>query len=73
MKASHAPLSPHEENTLRRIGFHSGEGLTVYLRRLLHLELVEWSGWTWRLTALGRRRYEGLVFDASATSWRPAA
>jgi hypothetical protein len=42
MKSLRAPLSPHEHNTLRRIGFQSADGLeTVYLKRLLQLELVD--------------------------------
>jgi hypothetical protein len=64
MKAMHAQLSPNEENSLRRIGF---DGTLVldpkHGRRLLHLELIEWSGHGWRLTAVGRRRYNTLVVD----------
>jgi hypothetical protein len=62
MRSMLAPLSPHEEATLRRIGFGTeGELDTRCVRRLLQLDLIEWSGWTWRLTAFGRQRYASLV------------
>lgn len=65
MRSMVAQLSPHEENTLRRVGFGiAEEGVTSHLRRLLQLELVEWSGWTWQLTPAGRARY-GLLVQAS--------
>jgi len=66
-----AALSPNEETTLCRIGFGTeGELDVVHIRRLLHLELIEWSGTTWSLTSLGRHRYDSLVIDKA---WRPAA
>jgi hypothetical protein len=62
MRGMLAQLSPSEEGTLLRIGFGADGDLDqAHLRRLLQLDLVEWSGWAWRLTTLGRRRYEGLV------------
>lgn len=62
MRGMLAPLSPHEEGALRKIGFGSEDRLEpAHARRLLQLELVEWAGHTWRLTPVGRRRYETLV------------
>lgn len=62
MRSLLAPLSPNEENTLRRVGFGTEGHLDAsHLRRLLQLELIEWSGWNWQLTAVGRLRYDGLV------------
>jgi hypothetical protein len=73
MRGMLAPLSPHEESALRRIGLGSSEALAAeHVRRLLQLELVEWSGWNWRLTELGRRRYDSLVAIGDDTT-RPAA
>ncbi|HZX87289.1 MAG TPA: hypothetical protein VFF19_27200 [Reyranella sp.] len=67
-----APLSTHEEATLRKIGFGSSEPLEpAHVRRLLQLELIE-MGWP-QLAADRRRptaRYESLVFDVGQ---RPAA
>jgi hypothetical protein len=57
MRSMLAPLSPNEEATLRRIGFGTeGELDARYVQRLLQLELIEWGGWTWQLTAVGRQR-----------------
>ena len=64
MRSMLAPLSPNEEATLRRIGFGTGGELDArYVQHLLQLELIQWSGWTWRLTAVGRQRYERLALD----------
>jgi hypothetical protein len=64
MRGMLAPLSTHEEAALRKIGFGNSDPLApAHLRRLLHLELVEWAGHTWRLTHVGRRRYESLVVE----------
>ena len=64
MRGMLAPLSTHEEGALRKIGFGSEDPLEpAHVRRLLQLELVEWAGHTWRLTPVGRRRYETLVTD----------
>jgi hypothetical protein len=66
-----APLSTHEEATLRKVGFGSADSLDpAHVRRLLQLELIEWAGHCWRLTAVGRQRYESLVTDVGQ---RPAA
>ena len=71
MRGLLAPLSTHEETTLRKIGFGSADPLDpAHVRRLLQLELIEWTGHRWRLTAVGRRRYESLVSDMGQ---RPAA
>jgi hypothetical protein len=73
MRSMRAPLSPNEEATLRRIGFGTeGELDTRCVRRLLQLELIEWSGWTWRLTEVGRQRYEVLILGGG-NSFKPAA
>lgn len=67
-----APLSVKEETTFRRIGFGiEGELDLALVRRLLHLELIEWSGTNWRLTSLGRSRYELLVREPNSV--KPAA
>ena len=62
MKAMLAQLSPNEENSLRRIG---ADGVAVldprHGRRLVHLELIEWRDRGWRLTDVGRRRYDALL------------
>jgi hypothetical protein len=66
-----APLSTHEEATLRKIGFGSASPFEpAHVRRLLQLDLVEWAGHGWRLTVVGRQRYESLVIDGGQ---RPAA
>jgi hypothetical protein len=71
MRGMLAPLSTHEEATLRKIGFGSADPLEpAHVRRLLQLELIEWAGHRWRLTVVGRQRYEGLVIDVGQ---RPAA
>jgi len=28
-----------------------------HIRRLLQLDLIEWNGWRWTLTATGQQRY----------------
>lgn len=55
------PLSPSEEATLRRIALdavvaHPAE----HIRRLASLKLIEANGQTWKLTPLGRQRYDVL-------------
>lgn len=58
-----APLSPHEEGTLRRVALGAGrsEGLPERdVARLRRLALVEDSDGVLRLTKLGRQRYGGL-------------
>jgi hypothetical protein len=69
MRSMLAQLSPHEQTALRRIAFGTEGALEpTQIRRLLHLELIEWSGWTWRLTSLGRQRHDMLVIDSSGQS-----
>ncbi len=69
MRSMLAPLSPHEEAALRKIGFGSSDPVEPsHIRRLLQLELVEWGGHCWQLTPVGRQRYEGLVFDPAPPS-----
>ena len=61
MRGMLAHLSPNEERTLRQIGFGpEGKVDALHIRRLLQLELIDWSGWNWCLTVLGRNRYEML-------------
>lgn len=57
-----AQLSPNEEVTLRRIAFAvGGERLpNKHVRHLERLNLIERFSASWRLTALGRQRYESL-------------
>jgi hypothetical protein len=72
MRGMLAPLSPHEEATLLRIGFGTEAALDAWhLRRLLQLDLIEWNGVRWALTTQGRGRYDGIVVSNSAA--RPAA
>jgi hypothetical protein len=63
MRGILAPLSPHEEITLRRVAL--GFGLRDHLpeqhiRRLEQLALVEEANGTLRLTELGLQRYASL-------------
>jgi hypothetical protein len=61
-----APLSPHEEAALRKAGFGGNDPLEpAHLRRLLKLDLIEPAGASWRLTSIGRRRYQLLVQQAA--------
>ena len=69
MRGMLAPLSPHEEVALRRIAFGTEGTLDPgHIRRLQQLDLIEWAGWTWRLTSLGRQRHEILVADSNKPS-----
>lgn len=62
MQSILAPLSPREEATLLRVGFGTEAALdTAHLRRLLHLDLIEWNGLRWTLTSQGRCRYDSIV------------
>jgi hypothetical protein len=63
MRGILAPLSPHEEITLRRValGFGQRDHLPVqHVRRLEQLALVEEVDGIFRLTELGLQRYAGL-------------
>lgn len=55
-----AQLSPNEETALRRIALgRGGERLDdAHVRRLRQLMLIERKGGSWRMTCLGRQRYE---------------
>jgi hypothetical protein len=58
-----APLSPHEEATLRRVanGITKIKHLTPgHVRRLKHLALVEDDGGRLKLTSIGLQRYAAL-------------
>lgn len=69
MKGMLAPLSPHEETALRKIGFGGAGPLDPdHVRRLLHLDLIEWNGWRWQLTRAGQQRYDSLVTDTARPS-----
>jgi len=61
-----APLSTHEEAALRKIGFGSDDPLEPsHVRHLLQLELIAWHGGRWKVTELGRRRFDTLANPAS--------
>ena len=63
MRGILAPLSPHEEITLRRValGFGRREHLPEqHIRRLEQLALVEEANGALRLTELGLQRYGSL-------------
>lgn len=69
MRGLLAPLSTYEEAALRKVGFGSADPLEpAHVRRLLQLELIERDGRAWRLTPLGRRRYDALAFETARTS-----
>ena len=66
-----APLSPHEEATLRLVA----NGITKikhlapdHVRRLKHLALVEADGRRLKLTTIGLQRYAALPKSDSLTS-----
>jgi hypothetical protein len=63
-----APLSPHEEVTLRRIGLGISEAKHLLARDvayLIHLRLIGEKDGRLRLSALGRQRYEELPRPAA--------
>jgi len=63
MRGILAPLSPHEEITLRRValGFGRRDHLPEqHVRRLEQLALIEEADGALRLTELGLQRYAGL-------------
>ena len=63
MRGILAPLSPHEEITLRRValGFGLREQLPMqHVQRLEQLALIEEAGGAFRLTELGLQRYASL-------------
>ena len=69
MRGLEAPLSRHEETALRKIGLGSTDPLQPdHIRRLSQLGLIEWDGWDWRLTAVGRQRYDDMVSSLAKAS-----
>ena len=63
MRGILAPLSPHEEITLRRValGFGGSDRLSLpHVRRLQQLALIEEADGVLRLTELGLQRYAKL-------------
>jgi uncharacterized protein YlaN (UPF0358 family) len=63
-----APLSPHEEVTLRRIALGISKAKHLLAREvayLVRLGLVDQNEGNLRLTDLGRQRYQGLPNGAS--------
>jgi hypothetical protein len=63
MRGILAPLSPHEEITLRRValGFGRRDHLpSQHIRRLEQLALIEEAAGVLRLTELGLQRYASL-------------
>lgn len=71
MRGMLAPLSPNEETTLRRIAIGTeGELDPGHVRRLVQLELIEWSGWNWRLTSVGLARCNAIALAASEGAHR---
>lgn len=69
MRGMLVALSPHEEAALRKIRFgNSGPLEPAHVRRLQQLQLIERDGETWRLTPIGRQRYENLTVDGARSS-----
>lgn len=69
MRGLLAPLSAHEEVTLRRVAMRSTEKLPAqHLKRLEQLRLIVSSGGGYQLTPLGRQRYNGLPRAAALAS-----
>ena len=69
MRGLLAPLSAHEEVTLRRIAMGTSQKLPAqHLKRLEQLKLIVSNGGCYRLTPLGRQRYNGLPRAAALAS-----
>jgi hypothetical protein len=69
MRGLLAPLSAHEEVTLRRIAMGSGQKLPAqHLKRLEQLKLIVSNSGGYQLTPLGRQRYNGLPKAAALSS-----
>lgn len=69
-----APLSPNEENTLRRVALgrlRAGDLAPRDLMRLRTLSLVEIAGDRLELTMLGRQRYGQLPHTGGPAASRP--
>ncbi len=60
IRGLHAPLSPREEITFRRIalGDDTSRPPEEHVRRLEQLKLIQRDQGLWSLTPLGRRRYD---------------
>jgi hypothetical protein len=71
-----APLSPHEESTLRRIALGISKA-KLFVRRdvahLVRLGLVDETAGKLRLTDSGRERYQGLPNSVSPSDEADAA
>jgi hypothetical protein len=62
-------LSPDEEVALRRVALGFSHGVASdHLRRLKDLHLIEADKTSWRLTALGQRRFKSLPRAAKLAS-----
>jgi len=75
-RSFYAPLSPHEEVTLRRVALGLAQGAdlsTSDVRRLKSFALVEGMTGQLKLTTAGRRRFEALPKAARANSHDEAA
>jgi hypothetical protein len=69
MRGLLAPLSAHEEVTLRRIAMGTSQKLPAqHLKRLEHLKLIVFYSGGYHLTPLGRQRYNGLPRAAALSS-----
>jgi hypothetical protein len=69
MRGRLAPLSSHEEVTLRRVAMGSTYKLSAHhLKRLEQLNLIASNGGDYQLTPLGRQRYNGLPRAAGLAS-----
>ena len=69
MRGLLAPLSSHEEVTLRQVAMGSTQELPAqHLKRLEQLKLIVSSGGGYQLTPLGRQRYNGLPKAAALAS-----
>src|ERR671912_798205 len=67
--ALQADLGAHEEVALRRVALGFGRGVASdQIRRLKDLHLIEPGKTSWRLTALGRRRFKALPRAAGLAS-----
>lgn len=64
MRGMLAPLSPHEEIALRKVGYGDRGPLEPdHIRRLSQLDLIEWDGSRWTLTATGEQRHAAVTSD----------
>jgi hypothetical protein len=70
MRGTLAPLSPQEETALRKVGFGSAgpPADPDHIHRLLQVRLIEWNGWRWQLTPVGRQHYDSLVTNKARPS-----